>query len=140
MPIYGIIQESLHAAPHVTIGIAKELLETTCKTILKTKNIEVDKNWDVGRIIKETNKSLNFMSDELKDKDEAERSILKILGGFSSIVQGVTELRNYFGSGHGHESDFQGLDVIYAKLVADVSSELSFFYLKIHKQNNKSRS
>ncbi|EMR01617.1 abortive infection family protein [Cesiribacter andamanensis] len=127
---------SLHEKPHLTIGIAKELIETVCKTILIDKQVEVDPNWDVGRIVKETNKLLKFLPPETPNKEVAERAILKVLGGLSSIVQGIAELRNNFGSGHGHEPSFKGLDKTYAKLAADSSSELALFYLKVHKEEN----
>jgi hypothetical protein len=126
--------DSLNEKPHFTIGIAKELIETVCKTILIDKKIEVDNNWDIGRIVKETNKVLKFIPEDLQNKELAERAVLKILGGFSSLVQGIAELRNNFGSGHGHEPAFKGLDKIYAKLAADSSSELVLFYLKIHNE------
>ncbi|MGD1890214.1 MAG: abortive infection family protein [Cyclobacteriaceae bacterium] len=127
-----LMDDNINDNPHLTIGIAKELIETVCKTILLDKGIEIDRNWDVGRIVKETNKLLKFIPDDLHNNDVAERAILKILGGLSTIVQGIAELRNNFGSGHGHEAEFKSIEKIYAKLAADSSSQLVLLYLKVN--------
>jgi hypothetical protein len=102
------------------------------------KGVAIDSNWDIGKVVKENNKVLDFIPDRIKNREVAERAVLKILGGASSVIQGIAELRNNFGSGHGHEPKFEGLEKVYAKLAADASAELVLFYLKIHQaENNK---
>ena len=113
----------------LAIGTAKELLETICKSILKQKNVSVDKNWTLQRLIKETSNSLNFRPKDAEDPEKAEQSIKQILGGISAIVQGVSELRNSYGTGHGKNSDFKGLEVKYAKLLVGVVSEIAIIFL-----------
>lgn len=133
----GLMDSNISENPYLAIGIAKELIETVCKTILVDKGIEIDTNWDIGRIVKETNKVLKFIPDDLQNKEVAERAVLKILGGLSTLVQGIAELRNNFGSGHGHESGFKSLEKTYAKLATDSSSQLVLLYLKIHNRNQQ---
>ena len=130
-----LMDDNMDNNPYLTIGIAKELIETVCKTILLDKGIEIDSKWDIGRIVKETNKLLKFVPDNLRGNEVAERAIIKILGGLSTIVQGIAELRNNFGSGHGHEAEFRSIEKIYAKLAADSSSQLVLLYLKVHNRN-----
>ena len=67
----------------------------------------------------------------------AKSSIAKILGGFSNIVHGITELRNSYGTGHGHSPDFIMLDGMYIKLAVSSSSELALFYLTLQKTKQK---
>jgi len=122
---------SINSNPHLAIGTAKELIETCCKGILKYHSIVVDKNWDVLRLVKETNKIIDLIPFDVENKEKAEFAVSKILSGFSNISHGITELRNQYGSGHGHHPDFKEIDVLYAKLAVAASSELARFYLTI---------
>ncbi len=126
-----LMNNSIESNPHLALGISKELIETCCKHILKEEGIEFDKDWDVGRLVKETNKHINLMPFEIESVDLAKSSIAKILGGFSNIVHGITELRNSYGTGHGHSPEFKSLDGIYVKLAVSASSELAIFYLSL---------
>jgi hypothetical protein len=113
----------------LAIGTAKELLETTCKSILKQKKVVVDSNWTLPQLLKATTNALDFTPKEAANPENAERSIKQILGGISSIVHGVSELRNSYGTGHGKEADFKALEVKYAKLLVAVVSEIVILYL-----------
>ena len=44
--------------PTEAIGKSKELIESCCKTILNKKNIEIDKKWNIVRLVDETVKLL----------------------------------------------------------------------------------
>jgi hypothetical protein len=133
-----LMQSSIASTPHLAIGTAKELIETVCKSILNNKNVEIDKNWDIGRLVKETNKKLELIPAFVEEREKAKVAIEKLLGGFSMIVQGIAELRNSFGTGHGHEPQFKSLDEIYAKLVVASASEFAIFYLEINKRGSVS--
>lgn len=125
----NIMNNAVGSDTDIAIGTAKELLETACKSILKQKGIIPDANWTLPKLIKETSSSLDFKPKEADDPDKAEQSIKQILGGISSIVQGVTELRNAYGTGHGKDADFKGLETKYAKLLVGVVSEIVIIFL-----------
>jgi hypothetical protein len=129
-----IMIDALNKDTDLAIGTAKELLETTCKSILKQKNVFIDKNWSLSRLIKETHGNLDLISKNVDDADKARQSISQILGGISSIVQGVSELRNAYGTGHGREADFKGLETNYAKLLVGVVSDIVIFYLSTNEE------
>ncbi|NUM69691.1 MAG: abortive infection family protein [Ignavibacteriaceae bacterium] len=124
-----IINDSLENNTDLAIGLAKELIETVCKSILKGKNVPFEKDWDVLKLIKETNTVINFKNTDLHDPDGAEKSIKMILGGISAIVHGVAELRNAYGTGHGKEANFKMLEPKYAKLIVGLVHDLILFYL-----------
>ena len=46
------METAIDSAPHIAIGIAKELIETICKTILTERNKPIDKDWDLSEIVK----------------------------------------------------------------------------------------
>jgi len=121
--------DAIHKDTDLAIGTAKELLETTCKSILRQKSIEIKSDWTLPQLIKVTTNSLDFTPKEADDPEKAEKAIKQILGGIASIVQGVGELRNGYGTGHGKDADFKGLEIKYAKLLVGVVSEIAILYL-----------
>lgn len=113
----------------LAIGTAKELLETTCKSILKQHAINIDSDWTLPQLLKATTSALDFTPKEAANPDKAEKAIKQILGGITTIVHGVAELRNGYGTGHGKDADFKGLEIKYAKLFVGVVSEIAILYL-----------
>lgn len=131
-----ILKDSIRTAPHLAIGTSKELIEVCCKGILNHHAVIIDPKWELARLVKETNKVLNFGAE--KHDEKFQQSISLITGGLSNIVHGVTEIRNKFGSGHGHALNFQELDDAYTQLVVYCSIELITFYLRVfNAQKNK---
>ena len=123
------MNDAVNKDTDLAIGTAKELLETTCKSILKEKDVASDPNWTLPQLLKTTTSVLNFIPKLANNADKAEKAIKQILGGISSIVHGVTELRNGYGTGHGKDADFKGLETKYAKLFVGVVSEIAILYL-----------
>jgi hypothetical protein len=121
--------DAIHKDTDLAIGTAKELLETTCKSILLQKSVTINSDWTLSQLLKETTNSLDFAPKEASNPEKAEKAIKQILGGISSIVQGVGELRNGYGTGHGKDADFKGLEIKYAKLLVGVVSEIAILYL-----------
>ncbi len=86
--------------PTNAIGMAKELIESCCKTILDELGIEWSKT------------------------DQGAGAIKAVLGNLRAIPTKLTEIRNPFGSGHGKSAAFQGLEERHAKLA--VGSSITF--------------
>lgn len=134
-----LMNNSIETNPHLALGISKEIIETCCKHLLNKRCIEISKEWDIAKLVKETNKQIDLMPFEVENIELARTSIAKILSGFSNIVHGITELRNSYGTGHGHSPEFKSLDIIYIKLAVSAASELAIFYLSLEQLNeNKS--
>ncbi len=124
-----IMNDAVYKDTDIAIGTAKELLETTCKSILKQRGLTVNSDLTLPQLLKETTAILDFRPKEAKDPEKAEKSIRQMLGGIASIVHGAAELRNGYGSGHGKDADFKGLETKYAKLFVGVISEIAILYL-----------
>jgi hypothetical protein len=58
------IRNSMDDDPSLAIGTAKELLETTCKTILADFGITADQAWDLTRLVKETRNVLYLVPED----------------------------------------------------------------------------
>lgn len=129
----NIMESAIENSPELAIGTAKELIETICHTILAERKIETDKNWDLLQLLKQTTKQLNLTPEGIPDEAKASKSIKSILGSLTTVVQGIGELRNQYGSGHGKKASFKGLTARHAKLSVGAASTLAIFLLETHK-------
>lgn len=129
----NIMESSVDSSPGLAIGTSKELIETICKTILQERNIEINKNWDLPKLLKETATHLKLTPTEIPNKAKASNTIKKILGSLSTVVYGIAELRNSYGTGHGKDAKFKGLNSRHARLSTGASSTLALFLLETHK-------
>jgi hypothetical protein len=125
----SLMNEAIYKDTDLAIGTAKELIETECKSILKNKNIPFEKDWTIARLLKETTVTLDFTPKKATRGERAVLSIRQILSGIGTTIQGVLELRNAYGTGHGKEADFEGLEPKYAKLIVGLISEIAILYL-----------
>lgn len=128
----SLMESSIENVPHVAIGIAKELIETCCKSIFAQREQACDKNWDLPRLMKETTKLLKLTPEDIPNETKAANSIKQILGSLSSVVQGISEIRNEYGSGHGKDGKFRGLQPRHAKLAVGAATTLAIYLLETH--------
>jgi len=128
----NLMESSIENTPHIAIGIAKELIESCCKSILQERGIEINKKWDLLELSKETNKELQLLPVDVPDDRKASHTIKSILGSLTMVVQGINELRNDYGSGHGKKVKFQGLNPRHAKLAVGAATTLAIFLLETH--------
>ncbi|PTX43436.1 abortive infection Abi-like protein [Christiangramia gaetbulicola] len=128
----NLMETSIENSPHIAIGLAKELIETCCKSIFEERKIEYEKSWDLPKLMKETTKLLKLTPEDISDEVKAAKSIKQILGSLSSVVQGIGEIRNEYGSGHGKDGKFKGLQPRHAKLAVGAASTLAIYLLETH--------
>lgn len=128
----NLMEASYESSPYQAIGVAKELIETACKSIFKDRQEQYDNNWELSRLMRETTKLLKLTPDDISDEAKAAKSIRQILGSLSAVVQGIAEVRNEYGSGHGKDSDFKGLQPRHAKLAVGAASTLAIYLLETH--------
>lgn len=124
-----LMESAIESNTGLAIGTAKELLETVAKSILKSKGIQIESNWDLPKLIKETNEAIDIIDRNIGEHKDAEKSLKKVIGGLSASIQGLTELRNNYGSGHGKEASFIGLEKRQARLLVGIVSDVVIFYL-----------
>ena len=110
--------------PTNAIGMAKELIESCCKTILDEKGIAYTKNDDVPQLADKTMDALNLLPAHVQPTDRGADAIKAVLGNLRAIPTKLAEIRNPFGSGHGKSASFKGLEVRHAKLA--VGSSITF--------------
>jgi hypothetical protein len=128
-----LMNNSIEEMPWEAIGKAKELIETICFNILEEKKIPTESNWDLIKLLKHTTKNLNLTPEEIDDSNRGAESIKMILRSLVTIVHGLGELRNQYGSGHGKKLKFKGLSPRHAKLAVGSAQTLAIFLLETHK-------
>jgi hypothetical protein len=110
--------------PTNAIGMAKELIESCCMTVLDELGISYTKNDDVPQLADKTMSALNLLPANVQSTDRGADAIKAVLGNLRAIPTKLAEIRNPFGSGHGKSASFQGLEVRHAKLA--VGSSITF--------------
>jgi len=128
----NLMESSIEKSPHISIGLAKELIETCCKSIFEERGEQYDKDWDLSKLMKHTTKLLKLTPQDIPNEAKASSSIKQILGSLSSVVQGIAEIRNEYGSGHGKNGNFVGLQPRHAKLAVGSASTLAIYLLETH--------
>lgn len=123
--------------PGLAIGTAKELVETCCKTILTARSVGFSKNADLPELVKLTSKELELTPHDIPEKAKASETIKRLLSNLASITQGVAELRNHYGTGHGKAMGAKGLQSRHAKLAVGAASTLAVFLVETHNQRGK---
>lgn len=125
--------------PSLAIGTAKELVETCCRTILDECGIESPKNIDLPALVKLTVKQLKLTPDDVAETAKAADTIKRLLSNLATITQGVAELRNSYGTGHGKTAGAKGLGSRHAKLAVGAASTLAVFLVETHQERDGRR-
>lgn len=113
----------ISTAPDSAIGKAKELLESCAKTVLDEQGIVYKHDIDFTQLLKRANESIGLDSKSHKgsSKPIETQIVAKVLSGLSVIADGMDQLRNYYGDGHGKAKDFKSLPERYARFAVGVS-------------------
>ncbi|OFZ71311.1 MAG: hypothetical protein A2451_10190 [Bdellovibrionales bacterium RIFOXYC2_FULL_39_8] len=127
------IENSIDSDPDLAIGTSKELVESCCKTILAERAVHFDdKSDDLPKLVKLTLKELNLIPDSIQDSVKGADIIKRILSNLSSVLQGIGELRNKYGTGHGKQGSAKGLNPRHARLVAGATATIVHFIFETH--------
>ncbi|MEM7172293.1 MAG: abortive infection family protein [Pseudomonadota bacterium] len=126
------MESAIQNDPSLAIGTAKELVETCCKTILSDRNIKIPAGTDIPKLAKLTYQELELTPDDIPERAKAVETIKRLLSNLASITQGIAELRNNYGTGHGKEAKARGLSARHAKLAVGAASTLAVFLSETH--------
>lgn len=127
--------------PTLVIGMAKELVESCCKTILDNLNVEWSDKWDLPQLTNATMDELHLLPKYVDENERGADAVKAILGNLLGIVTKIGELRNPFGSGHGKSASFRSLEKRHAELAVGSSITFAQFvwetYLAEHLKKDK---
>ena len=127
-----------HAAeddPSLAVGTAKEMVETICKTILEDRGVP-SHGEDLPQLVRAVAKELALLPDSIPEHAKGSEVIRRMLSNLNQVSQGIAELRNLYGTGHGHDGRFIGLQPRHAKLAVGAAATLGTFLLETHLERN----
>jgi hypothetical protein len=118
----------------LVFDLAKALIETVCKTVLKERGHTIDTGWDCPRLLKETTTLVQLVPPGHSNPGDTSEQLRKITGGMQTIIGALCFIRNREGfASHGHDGSFVGLDGVHALLVAKTTDAIVEFVYKAHK-------
>ncbi|WP_186208212.1 abortive infection family protein [Burkholderia gladioli] len=126
------MEAALDSDPSLAIGTAKELVESCCKTILTERSVDFANGAALPELVKLVAKELRLTPDGIPEEAKAAETIKRLLSNLASITQGVSELRNHYGTGHGKAAGARGLQPRHARLAVGAASTLAVFLAETH--------
>ncbi|MBA2449692.1 MAG: abortive infection family protein [Chloroflexi bacterium] len=126
------IRQAVDEDPGLAIGTSKELVETTCKTLLDALGEQYDRDADVGKLVKQTCRALNLTPEDISDTVRGADAIRRVLGQLATIAVSLAELRNLYGTGHGRGSAHRGLQPRHARLAVGCAATFATFLFETY--------
>src|SRR3989304_8143733 len=128
------LEDSVESNPSLAFDLARSLVESVCKTILVDRG-EDPENFGFKDLLKRTYSSVRLVPENYGDKKEVIESVQKILDGFDSVIQGLTNLRHNEGmASHGKDVYASQLETVQARLAAQ-SADVVVHYLYMAHRN-----
>lgn len=118
--------------PEGAITIARTLLETICKHILDDLGIQYNENADLRRLYKPTAEALS-----LAPSQHTEKVFKQILGGCTSVVEGLDSLRNELSDSHGKGRLPVKSAARHAELAVNLAGAMSTFLVSTWKDRKE---
>ncbi len=126
------MQTALASEPDVAIGTAKEFIETICKTVLRERSISYDANERMPRLVKQVASALELIPKEIEGQAKATETVKRLLSNLGTVSDGLAELRNLHGTGHGKDPSVVGLELRHARLAVGAATTLAVFLWESH--------
>jgi hypothetical protein len=128
------MEHSIDNDPTLAIGTAKELVETCCYTILNERGKPPQGIPDMSAIIKATLKELQLVPDTTTECTKGSEVIKRLINNLASVLIGIAEFRNLYGTGHGKDGKTPTLSPRHAKLAVGSATTLVIFLFETHRE------
>ena len=133
------LEHSVDRDPALAIGTAKELVETCCKSILTKRGIAFTKSEGLGDLTKKLTKELQLVPEGISDEAKGADNIRLILRNLTQIANNLAELRGLYGTGHGRDGQYRGLQPRHARLAAASAVAFIDFVAETYSYREKSK-
>src|SRR5205085_6297929 len=100
------------------IGSAKELVESACKFVLDDYGVSYARNASLPDLYKAVSVELRLSRESVPDSAKGSQAAQRVLQNLMTAVQGLAELRNELGLGHGRTTPTPAL-ARHARLAAN---------------------
>jgi hypothetical protein len=117
------IQRAIDDDPAQAVGSAKELIESTAKTVLLERGKAVDEKDDLPALVSRAQQALDLHPAAATPGPDGSDAVKKILGAVITVAIGVAELRNRgYGTGHGATGARVGLHPRHGHLAVNAAA------------------
>lgn len=132
------LKKAVETDPGQAIGTAKELVESCCKTILTELQVQVERGIELMPLVRLTVKQLKLTPDDIDNAVKGAEIVKQLLHKLGGLTHELGELRNLYGSGHGRDGKFKGLEPRHARLAVGTAGTLATFLFETHVQRTNS--
>lgn len=130
------IEQAVSENPGLAFDLAKTLVESTCRTILKERKVAFSSKDELPKLFGLVRERLPFLPSETSQATDVRKSLNQTLSGLSTAVQGICELRNQCGyASHGSEGLRPQMESTQALLAAQAADTIVGFLYQIHRQD-----
>lgn len=137
------LSNNVESNPASVIGQTKDLLEAVYKRILEHYDVHYENKSNMTKLLSQVNEVLELVPNDQDKSSSIGKISAKILGNFDQVANGMNELRNQFGRGHGRGKTQIGSMIVprrYADLAVGSASVLINFLTETVKHvDNKNK-
>lgn len=117
--------ESVESDPPAAVTAACAIIEALCKVYIQEENLEMPSKQTIKPLWAVVQKHLGLDPGSVVDQD-----LQRVLGGLSSIVDGVGGFRTHAGSAHGHSPTAYPVEGRHARLTIHAAHTVVTFVLE----------
>ena len=130
------IEQAIVGNPGLGFDLAKTLVESVCRTILSERAIAFEEDDDLPKLFKMATTHLPFLPPRASQEAETRASLKRTLGGLSTAIEGICELRNQCGfASHGTGAPRPVMESVQALLAAQAADTIVGFLYRVHRQD-----
>lgn len=112
------LDSNVDADPRLAVSVAKDLVESTAKLVLRERGETYTDKEDLPPLVSRAQQALKLHAAGVPGDSEEAKALKTILSSLARLTQGVTELRNKVGVGHGRASVPEWVRPRHARLAA----------------------
>ena len=130
------IEQAVAENPGLAFDLAKTLIESVCRSVLGERNVAVGEDDDLPKLFKTASQHLPFLPPTASGEAQVRDSLRRTLGGLSTAIQGICELRNQCGfASHGSGAPRPPMESVQALLAAEAADTIVGFLYRVHRQD-----
>jgi hypothetical protein len=120
--------------PEDAVTAACSIVESVCRSVLIELGLPLPDKKDIQGLYRAVRAPLGLSPDREDLPPEAAEDIKTILGGLSTVVQGIGALRTHVGDAHGREKGFRRIDARIARLAIHAAGNIGLFVIDTWQQ------
>jgi len=132
------LEDAIWKQPALAFDLAKALVESVCKIILDEREVEYSKADDLPKLYRSVSTILPLLPPNASAESKARESLKKAMGGLSTSLIGICELRNSLGfTSHGSSVIHADMESTQALLAAQSADAIIGFLYSNHIRERK---